>query len=200
MYASDTRVDEAVGAEIELELLAEEGGAVRRGGRLPGDVGGQFAAGLRHRLPCEATDGTTRGIVGHLPDAALAEPAAHRTADGAADRGLDRLAEPELVGRTVALGHLDQPRTEIDAALFQRALPRLQQRRAGDRLGARARQHPLDQRTDRHPDGDLRRRPSRRADGGAHTRHRPGHLSGRDDHRRDDRQLGVLDIVGAVVE
>ncbi len=200
VHAPDTGVGEAVGAEIELELLAEECGAVTGGGRLPGDVGRQLGAGLGHGLPGEAADGTACGLVGDLPDTALAEPAAHRTADGAADRGLDRLAEPELVHRAVALGHLDQPGTEVDAAFLQRALGPLQQGRPGNRLGGGARQHPLDQLADGHPDGYLRRHPRRRADPGAHTGERPGHLRRGDDHRGDDGQLRVLDVVGAVVE
>ncbi|MBB5914686.1 hypothetical protein BJY24_003553 [Nocardia transvalensis] len=199
MGAADGRVGEAVGGEIDLELLVQEGGAEAGGGHLTGGVGGQFAAGVGDRAPGEFADGAA-GVVGQVPDAALAEYPADRAAGGPADRGLDRVADAELVGGAVALGDLEQAGAEVDAALLERAPSGLDQCGAGGGLERGAGQHSGDQLPDRHPDGYLRGDSRRRADGRTHTRQRPGHLGGRDDHRRDDHQLGVLDVVGAVVE
>ncbi|WP_278261847.1 hypothetical protein [Nocardia sp. AG03] len=202
LEAARARAGEGVDADVEFEFLAGESGVEACGGDLGGEVGAEFGGGAGEGLGGEFAD-----LVGDVvADAAefVAEAAAHGAADRAAEGGQAEVGPAEFVHRAVAVGDLDGAGESVYAALFQCLEGRPLQRRAGRGLGDAARDHPGDQlfHRDAHCDlrGDAGRYTGGGADAGPGGGDGGGDLDGGHDHRADDHELGVLDVVGAVFE
>ncbi|MFE3545201.1 hypothetical protein ACFXK0_19755 [Nocardia sp. NPDC059177] len=202
LEAAGPGAGEGVDADVEFEILAGQGGVEARGGYLGGQVGAEFGGGAGE------------GLGGHLAEAVgdvvadAAEFVAQAAADGTADRAAEgrqtEVAPAELVHRAVALGDLDGAGEGVDAALFECFERRTLESRACGGFGEAARDHPGDQLFHRDAHRDLGGDAGGYTGGGADTGPRGGDgggdFDGCHDHRADDHQLGVLDVVGAVFE
>ncbi|MFB7876805.1 hypothetical protein ACFC06_16240 [Nocardia sp. NPDC056064] len=202
LEAAGARAGEGVDADVEFEFLAGEGGVEARGGHLGGQVGAEFGGGAG-----EGLGGHFAEAVGDVvADAAelVAQAAADGTADRAAEGGKAEVGPAELVHRAVALGDLDGAGEGVDAALFQRLERGALEGRARGGFGEAARDHPGDQLFHRDAHRDLGGHTGGYTGGGADAGPRGGDgggdLDGGHDHRADDHELGVLDVVGAVFE
>ncbi|MGS2808633.1 hypothetical protein [Nocardia sp. MW-W600-9] len=202
LHAARARAGEGLEADVEFELLAEERGAHAGGGDLGRDVGAEFGDRAADHLARQLAGGGG-GEVAERAGAAT-EETADRAADGTAEGGQAQIGQAEFRQRAVAVGELDEAGGQVGAALLQSFERGAAQGESGGGFGGAAGQHAGDQLPDRYPDrdlsGDSGRGARHRADSG--PRGEAGHdqLGRGDDHGADDHQLGVLDVVGAVVE
>ncbi|MGM7647484.1 hypothetical protein ACSVDM_21500 [Nocardia sp. JW2] len=193
---------ERIHPDIELELLPHQRRRRPGGSDLGRNIGGQLGTGTGDRLGRQLA----HPVGQPLPDTVELVP--EPTTDGPTDRTTEsrqtQVGPTELVHRPVALGHLDRTGKSIDAALFERLERRPTQCRPRRRFGNTTRDHPGQQRFHRHLHrdlrGDARGHTGDRADTGPRSGKGQTDFHGSDDHRADDHQLGVFDVVGAVVE
>ncbi|WP_156677646.1 hypothetical protein [Nocardia sp. Root136] len=202
LHSASTSTGERIDPDIEFEILPHQ--QRRRTCRRD----------LRRQIRTEFGRRTCRGLGCHLPELGgdvVTDPAEF-VAEGPTDSTTDRATEScqtqvgptEVVHRPITLGDLDGTGERVDPALFQRFERRTAQRGTRCRLGDTARDHPGEQLFHRDLHRDLSRDTSghtrRRTDPGPCRRQRDTDFDSRHDHRPDDYQLGVLDIVGAVFE
>ncbi|MFD4357273.1 hypothetical protein ACFWPX_32340 [Nocardia sp. NPDC058518] len=147
------------------------------------EAGGDVVADTAQLVPETATDSTT---------------------DRTTESRQTQVGPTEVIHRAIALGDLDGPGERVDPALFQRFERRPTDRGPRGRFGDTARDHPGEELFHRDLHRDLRRdtrsHARRSTDSGPRGRQRDADLDRRHDHRADDHQLGVLDIVGTVFE
>lgn len=199
---SCSRAGERLDTEIELEFPIEEHRSRSGGGDLGRQVGTEFGDGATDYLACDFARRRRRDI------AERAGPPAQRTTYGATDRTTEsrqnEIGDPELLARAITVGDLDHPGREIETTFFQGFESRATQCESGGGLGSTSGEHAGDELFDRDPNRDLRGDPGRdtgdRADTGPRSGQRDGELDRGHDHRADDHEFGVLDVVGAVVQ
>ncbi|WUM25189.1 hypothetical protein OHS03_32345 [Nocardia salmonicida] len=197
-----SRTGERLDTDIELEFPIEEHRSRSGGGDLGRQVGTEFGDGATDYLACDFARRRRRDI------AERAGPPAQHTTDCATDRTTEsrqkEIGHPELLARAVTVGDLDHPGREIDTAFFQSFESRAAQRESGRGLGSASGEHAGDELFDRYPNRNLRGDPGRdtgdRTDTGPRGGQRDSELDRGHDHRADDHEFGVLDVVGAVVQ
>ncbi|MDO3651220.1 hypothetical protein [Nocardia mangyaensis] len=202
LNTTSARAGERVDADVEFEFLIEQRRGDAGGGDLSREVGAEFGGGAR-----DGIGGEFACLAGNLV-ADSVEPVTHRAADGTTDRaaegGQTQVGPTEVVRRAVALGHLDGAGEGIDAALFQCFEHGSAQCRASCRLRGAPGDHAADQLPYRDTHRDLGGHARRDTRGGADAGPRGGDggadLDGGHDHRADDHEFGVFDVVGAVIE
>ncbi|WP_446226559.1 hypothetical protein ACTWPB_17800 [Nocardia sp. IBHARD005] len=199
MHTTRAGTGERIHADIELEFSAQERRTDTCAGDLSRDIGTQFGDSAASDFARRATH--CRGCRVTESAGTTTQYATDRATNGATESRQPQVGQPELVQGAITVGDLDHPGGEIDAAFFEGLPESAAQCESGCGFGRTTGEHAGDQLTHRDPDRDLPGDP--RAGRGDQSDTGPRGREDLDrghDHRADDHELGVRDIVGTVVE
>ncbi|MFC9896546.1 hypothetical protein ACFVMC_22905 [Nocardia sp. NPDC127579] len=182
--------------EVEF-LVGECGGG---GGR--GDFTGQAGADLLGAVFQRGREFAAVRVAGAGGQGAFGGAGGGRGGDGGA--GFEPFLFTERVA--VARGDLGEFQADLEEAFLEHGRPGAFEGCAGGGFERGLRKDPFQQRLQRDPDGDAGGDLGRgggggaggRTDTGGHFGQGDSHFDGEDDQRRDDDELGVLDVGGAV--